>query len=506
MNVDSQSSPLAVPTPPNGKLEQRLAAWHGKFGALIDRQIPAELLATPESARHAKLITRFGALGFLFGFAYASFYLLVQHYWGALIIVLCSLSVGCTPRLMRWKKSIPVAGNFLCLTLTMGFLALCFCEGGLKGHAIAWLVSVPLCALLLLGTRQAARWAVMAFLAASIVASFDLAGITLPCTYDPKWNSIISSGGYLGLILFMCMLGLIFETGRARAHAKMEAALAELAKSNEKLVHLNNEKNEFMGIAAHDLKNPLTIITFSADLLPSNTDPAQIKRIAKAISEASSRMRDLITNLLDANAIEQGLFTSNIQCCDLNLLVAQCVENNEPAAVKKQINICAGYSEKVLAKADRAATMQILENLLSNALKFSPPNTRIHVHTLPEKDHVAVTVRDEGPGISEADRAKLFKKFSRLTAQPTGGESSTGLGLSIVKRLAESMSGTILCQSELGSGAKFTLRLPIWSGKAEINAMFSADTQSEAAPNKAALPQRERGGYENLLPPASMRN
>ena len=273
-----------------------------------------------------------------------------------------------------------------------------------------------------------------------------------------------------------------------------------------RLQRANGFKNEILGTVAHDLKNPLTIITFSADLLPSNTDPAQIKRIAKAISEASSRMRDLITNLLDANAIEQGLFTSNIQCCDLNLLVAQCVENNEPAAAKKQINICAGYSEKVLAKADRAATMQILENLLSNALKFSPPNTRIHVHTLPEKDHVAVTVRDEGPGISEADRAKLFKKFSRLTAQPTGGESSTGLGLSIVKRLAESMSGTILCQSELGSGAKFTLRLPIWSGKAEINAMFSADTQSEAAPNKAALPQRERGGYENLLPPASMRN
>ncbi|HEX4349142.1 MAG TPA: HAMP domain-containing sensor histidine kinase [Verrucomicrobiae bacterium] len=506
MNGDSKSVADAS-TSPKEENQGTLAVLNREFGALIDRQIPSELLATPESTRHAKLITRFGALGAMFGFSYASFYLLIHHYWGALIIVLCSVSVGCTPWLMRWKKSIDVAGNFLSLTLTMGFLALCFCEGGLKGHAIAWLVSVPLCALLLLGTRQATRWAVIALLAAGIVAGFDLANIELPCTYDPKWNSIVSAGGYLGLILFMCILGLIFENGRASAHAKMETAVAELAKSNEKLVHLNNEKNEFMGIAAHDLKNPLTVITFSAELLPSNNDPTQIKRIAKAIGDASSRMRDLITNLLDANAIEQGQFTSKIQCCDLNSLVTQCVENNEPSAAKKQITICTGFSEKVLAKADRAATMQILENLISNALKFSPPNTRIHVHTLPEKDYVAVTVRDEGPGISEADRAKLFQKFSRLTAQPTGGESSTGLGLSIVKRLAESMSGSIQCNSQLGEGAKFTLRLPVWSGKVEVKALFSTEPPPEAKPEKkAALPKIERDNIKNLLPRDSMRN
>jgi len=257
-----------------------------RLGALIDRQIPPELLATPETTRHAKLITRFGALGSFFGFTYASFYLLIQHYWGALIIVLCSLGVALTPRMMRWKKSIEVAGNFFSLVLTLGFFSLCFVEGGIRGHAIAWLVSVPLCCFLLAGTKLATRWAVISFVAASIVVGFDLAGIELPNTYDPKWTSVVSSAGYLGLILFMGILGLIFETGRARAHAKMEAALAELAASNEKLVHLNNEKNEFLGIAAHDLKNPLTVISFSAELLPNNSDPAQIKKIARAIGDA----------------------------------------------------------------------------------------------------------------------------------------------------------------------------------------------------------------------------
>ncbi len=260
------------------KPERWLAIFVRRFVMLIDRQIPPELLNHPETARHAKLIARFGALGSLFGFIYAAFYLLISHYWGALIIVLCSLGVGFTPQLMRRKKSILIAGNFFSLTLTLGFFGLCFVEGGIHGHAIAWLVSVPLCAMLLLGTKLAARWTVVAFLAAGIVAGCDLAGIELPCTYDPKWTSVVSSAGYLGLILFMCILGMIFENTRARAQAKMETALADLATSNEKLVHLNNEKNEFLGIAAHDLKNPLTVITFSAGLLSTSTDPAQVKK------------------------------------------------------------------------------------------------------------------------------------------------------------------------------------------------------------------------------------
>ena len=106
--------------------------------------------------------------------------------------------------------------------------------------------------------------------------------------------------------------------------------------------------------------------------------------------------------------------------------------------------------------------MQILDNLVSNAVKYSPPNTTVQVHTLPEKDFILVAVRDEGPGISEEDHKKMFGKFTRLSARPTGGESSTGLGLSIVKKLAEAMSGTIHCHSVLGAGATFTLRLPVW--------------------------------------------
>ena len=463
-----------------------------RLGDCIDNLIPTELCSPPETLRRARLVTRFGVLGAFFGSIYALFYLLIGHKWGALIIFICSSGFAATPYLMRYKKSIEPAAHFLALTLTLGFTALCFIEGGLRGHAIAWLVSVPLCSLLLVGQKLAARWAVVTFGAASIIMAFDLGGKQLPVLYDPKWESIVSAAGYLGLILFMFILGLIFESGRARAFDKVQSVLTELATSHERLVYLNSEKDEFLGIAAHDLKNPLTVIAGSAEMVMMSKDPNQINKLSKNIMAAATRMRDLIANLLDVNAIEQGKFTSNVEACDLRALVDQSIENNQTSATRKQIAFRVGVSEGLWAKADRAATLQILDNLLSNALKYSPPNTTVHVHTLPEREHVLVAVRDEGPGISEDDQKKMFGKFTRLTARPTGGESSNGLGLAIVKRLAEAMFGSVQCQSKLGSGATFTLRLPVCpkaeSAGPEMVCVTPGPSLSAPAPRLNVLP------------------
>jgi len=427
----------------------------------MDRLIPEEFLNDLEQTRRARLITRFGVLGSIFGLIYALFYILIGHKYGALIVICCSAGVALTPSLMRSRKSVELAGNFFALTLTLGFLGLCFVEGGINGHAIAWLVSVPLCAFLLLGEKLAARWAVIAFIAAGVVAGLALAGIQLKPAYNPKWESVVSAAGYLGLILFMFILGLIFESGRRDAFSKMQDALADLAASNERLLNLNNEKNEFMGIAAHDLRNPLAVILGNAELMTMTQEAGQRDKLSKNIVAVAMRMRDLIANLLDVNAIEQGKFTSKIERCDMRALIEQSLEHNQSAAVKKQIGFRVGISDGLWARADRAATLQILDNLISNALKYSPPNTTVYVHALPETNFTLVNVRDEGPGIGEADQKKLFQKFTRLTARPTGGESSTGLGLAIVKKLAEAMSGSIQCFSTLGSGSTFTLRLPV---------------------------------------------
>src|SRR5262249_40548122 len=163
----------------------------------------------------------------------------------------CSSGFGFTPWLMKRTGSLDTAGNILSLILVLGFSALCCVEGGMNGHAIAWLASVPLCAMLLLGRREGGRWMIASFAACAFIVGLNLSGLAMKPTYDPKWEPLVSAGGYMGFILFMFILGVIFETGRKRAFGKLQDALTHLEASNAELRRLNEEKNEFLGIAAH---------------------------------------------------------------------------------------------------------------------------------------------------------------------------------------------------------------------------------------------------------------
>ncbi len=433
-----------------------------QIAATAERFIPEECLRDTELTRRARLVSRFGVLGSVFGAAFGFFYALVGHGWGVGIVTVCTMGFALIPWLMRRTRSIPLAGNSLCGILIVGFTALCGCEGGSNGHAIAWLVSVPLCALLLVGRKAAGTWAMLSFAAGAGVVAANMLGVEMKPTYDMRWHPMINAAGYLALIVFMFLLGVIFESGRERAFSKMRDANARLASSNEELARLNQEKNEFLGIAAHDLKNPLTVVIGSAELIKGGLAKEQSARMAGNIVGAGQRMLRLIKDLLDANAIEQGRFTSNIERCDMRSIAAECAANNLTSATRKEISIQAEGGEPMWARADRNATMQILDNLISNAVKFSPLKTTVLVRAFADGDFISVAVRDQGPGISEDDQKKLFGKFTRLTAQPTGGESSTGLGLSIVKKLAEAMAGTVCCKSVLGAGSTFILRLPVW--------------------------------------------
>ncbi len=183
--------------------------------------------------------------------------------------------------------------------------------------------------------------------------------------------------------------------------------------------------------------------------------------MSDSIVAASTRMKNLINDLLDANAIEQGKYASKLEACDLYTLVKQSVDNNQPAAARKNITLCLWRDARTLGKGgSRRDVTNSGQSYFQCAEILTWPMTTIHVHTMPEAENMVVAVRDQGPGLSEADQKKLFGKFTRLTARPTGGEGSTGLGLSIVKRLAEVMSGTVQCHSVLGAGATFSLRLP----------------------------------------------
>lgn len=472
MSVSSQNPALPLAgartesqrvSDPSGRWTEALAE---KAGELADRFLPAECAEDPERTRRGRLVIRFGFLGFVSGLLFAAFYLLIEHCWGAGIVVACSLAFLATPFLVRNGRTVHFGGQMLSSIMALGFTAMCFVEGGMYGHAVAWLASVPLCALVLLGRGPARFWVTVCFGGAGVVVALGLTGVDLPTTYPHEWHSLVTAAGYLALIAFMFVLGLIFENGRVEAFDKMQAALAKLAANNEKLVVLNNEKNEFLGIAAHDLKNPLSTVIGYAEFLEMISTEKDILKVAANIQSAGRQMCDLITNLLDANAIEEGRFSSNIERCDLAQLVVLSTDSNRSNATRKKILLEVRHDDSIPTKTDRAATLQILDNLISNAVKYSPRESRVEIKAGTENGRVFVAVQDQGPGLSEADQKKLFQKFTRLSARPTGGESSNGLGLSIVKRLAEAMDGAVECRSVLGEGATFLLWLPPWTDDA----------------------------------------
>lgn len=428
------------------------------FSTALERFVPDTCRADPDSTRRARIIAHFGVQGTLFGAVYAIFYGLIGHFEGAKVILVCSAVFAAVPYILRHTGNIGMAGHLVVGTMCAGFTQLTLIEGGIHCHAVAWLASVPLCALLVLGLRPAAVWSVVCFLVGTILAVLALCGRELEPLYDPKWHDLIDAAGNLGIIIFLFILGLVFEVYRDEAFQRLRASMDELATSNDELVHLNNEKTEFLGIAAHDLRNPLTAIIGYSDLLQyeSGKDAAATGR---QIAKAGRRMLDLITDLLDANAIEEGRYASQVEPHDLRALVIAGLQHHTTSAERKRSTIQLIEGPACWAQADRKAVLQVVDNLVSNALKYSPPGSLILVKVQVVDKWVEFSVHDQGPGLSEADQAKLFQKHMRLSAKPTGGESSVGLGLSIVKRLAEAMGGGVRCESQLGQGAIFILSL-----------------------------------------------
>jgi len=253
---------------------------------------------------------------------------------------------------------------------------------------------------------------------------------------------------------------------RINTHLNLKFARDLIIKQNTRLEQLNLEKNEFLGIAAHDLKNPLTAIKGLSEVLAdpnSGLDKDEILDFSKMILHSSEFMFQIIIDLLDINAIEEGKINFNIEEIDAFELLKLVSNKFRMRAEDKRIKLnLIPNNDTLHAFADPGRCQQILDNLVSNAIKFSPFDRNIWIaasKTVDEK-YIKIEVKDEGPGISEDDMKKLFGKFTRLSARPTNNENSTGLGLSIVKRLVEEMRGRIYCESKLGEGAKFVLELP----------------------------------------------
>jgi signal transduction histidine kinase/ligand-binding sensor domain-containing protein len=226
--------------------------------------------------------------------------------------------------------------------------------------------------------------------------------------------------------------------------------------TNMELLALNDEKNHLIEIVAHDLRNPLTSSLAIANNLKSNG--GEIKKDDREgldfLLNALNRMHEMITKILDIRMIEQKKINMKCEKTDLSIVIGEVYKNMKESARNKNINVRL-ENPKTFGFVDKNYLTQVFENLLSNAIKFSPDNKDIWIKVMEKNGEVRVNFIDEGPGIAKDEMNRLFGKYQKLSAQPTGGEQSTGLGLSIVKKYVDVMGGRVWCESEPGKGSNF---------------------------------------------------
>lgn len=252
---------------------------------------------------------------------------------------------------------------------------------------------------------------------------------------------------------------------------RLESMGAQLQAVNEQLRQADRMKTRFLATVVHDLKNPLSGILLMVDRI---REEARIGPAPEATLGQTSRIHDMvqkmiqiINSLLDAAVQELGEVSLSLEMTNLGDLIRGVLRENEAYAESKNIRLIyvEGLAAGCRGMLDQMRISQAVDNLVNNAIKYSSWGSAVRVEmglrTVEGVDCVRIEVRDEGPGLSEEDMARAFVPFQRLSAQPTGGEYSTGLGLSIVKQMVELHGGSAWIESQLGQGATFLVEIPL---------------------------------------------
>ncbi|MFN8529127.1 MAG: GAF domain-containing sensor histidine kinase [Anaerolineae bacterium] len=256
-------------------------------------------------------------------------------------------------------------------------------------------------------------------------------------------------------------LSVMVEKGRLVA--ELAAQKAELETKNAELRRLNELKNTFLGMAAHDLRNPLSTIQIAMQILLDSRyelAPEERNEILGDVERQSRYMLDLLNDMLDVSHIESGKLTLNPAAIEIGPFLQELVQRHHRLAESKGSSVQLEFVSDGAALGDPMRLRQILDNLISNAVKYSPSGSTTRVRAERKDGRWLLEVQDQGPGLSEVDQQRLFQDFARLSARPTGGEKSTGLGLAITRRMVEAHGGQIGVRSTLGQGATFWFTLP----------------------------------------------
>ncbi len=253
------------------------------------------------------------------------------------------------------------------------------------------------------------------------------------------------------------------RAANAQLEQRVRERTAELAEANARLRAANAQKDYFISMAAHDLRNPLTLILgFVESILDApNCTEEERRRYLTLVRRSAEGMVRLLDDLLDIAQIERGQIELNPTDVDLGAFLSEVVEANRLIADRKGIALVyEPPSEAITARFDRDRVDQVLNNLISNAVKFSRSGTTVTVNAAATAEEVRIAVSDQGPGIPAEETVRIFNEFTRGSARPTAGEHSTGLGLAICQRIVALHGGRIEVDSKVGRGSRFVVVLP----------------------------------------------
>jgi two-component system, sensor histidine kinase and response regulator len=229
------------------------------------------------------------------------------------------------------------------------------------------------------------------------------------------------------------------------------------------LIRLNDEKNQLLEIVAHDLKSPLNNQTGLINVIEKDAELVSERQqyCISLIKQLNGKMISMVNKILQSENIEKANLKSSPQLTDLKVIIENQVSQFREQADAKSITLILEIKEEDTSlHIDQDFLNQVLDNLISNAIKFSPANKSIFVRLHKQDEVFKIVVEDQGPGIRQDEQDKLFLKYKKLSAAPTNNESSTGLGLSLVKKYIKLLNGKVWCESEPGKGATFIVELP----------------------------------------------
>lgn len=261
------------------------------------------------------------------------------------------------------------------------------------------------------------------------------------------------------------------QTANQELEARVQARTAELEAANQELIALNQQKDGFLGMAAHDLRNPLSSIRGFAKLIaedPAVAETEELGTFTDIIIKNSDHMLSLLDSLLDASQIQRGKLTLHPRPIHPEQLAADALDIHSRAGNQKGIRLISDISPDLPAvPMDPERIRQVLDNLISNAFKFSPTDTTVKLAVAGDTDGLRFSVRDQGLGIKPEELDRLFGEFQTTSTRSVDGQKGFGLGLAICKRIVEAHGGRIGVESEYGRGSCFYFTVPLAGRSAE---------------------------------------